>query len=147
MNVLPTSFLTLHYRLGLSDEPASTVIDTFAGKPATLQLGAGQLAEPLEQCLLGLAEGERRSFDLEPSAAFGPRNPELIQKVARSMLVAHSETGEQYVPGDLVEFPRPDGGRYTGVLKELNDQYAVFDFNHPLAGRRIRFEVEILGVL
>jgi len=46
-----------------------------------------------------------------------------------------------------VEFPAPGGGRFAGVLKEIDDQWALFDFNHPLAGQRIRLEVEILGVL
>ncbi len=147
MPVAATSFLTLHYRIGLADDVEGVVIDTFGGKPATLQLGSGQLAEPLEHCLLGMEEGDRKAFELDAGDAFGPRNPALIQRVARQMLDSHAEPGEQFNPGDLVDFPRPDGGRFAGVLKELNDQYAVFDFNHPLAGRRIRFEVEILGVL
>jgi FKBP-type peptidyl-prolyl cis-trans isomerase SlpA len=54
---------------------------------------------------------------------------------------------EDFEIGDLLEFPRPDGGKYAGVLKELNDQYALIDFNHPLAGQALRFEVKLLGVL
>jgi FKBP-type peptidyl-prolyl cis-trans isomerase SlpA len=47
----------------------------------------------------------------------------------------------------LVELPAPDGGRYAGVVKAINDQYVLFDFNHPLAGQALDFDVEILGVL
>ena len=85
--------------------------------------------------------------DLAPDAAFGPRNPALIQRVSRSMLTRGSEPGVRYVPGDLVEFPTPDGGRLAGVLKTIDAQGAVFDFNHPLAGQPVRFEVAILGIL
>ena len=145
-SVKPDSYLTLHYRLSLADG-VEDVVNTFGGKPATLQLGAGQMAERLERCMVGLAEGARTVFDLEPDAAFGRRNPELVQRVSRAMLDEHGEAGAEYQPGDLVEFPAPGGGRFAGVLKEINDRWALFDFNHPLAGKRIRLEVEIVGVL
>lgn len=142
----PDAHLTLHYRLTLADTGAD-LINTFEGKPATLQLGIGQMAEPLERRLQGLQEGASEVFDLEPMDAFGPRNPDLLQRVSRAMLAANSEIGVRYVPGDLVEFSAPEGGRFAGVLKEVDERGAIFDFNHPLAGQRIRFEVRILGVL
>ncbi len=153
------SHLTLHYRLVLkstgetSAEPEKEVMSTFDTKPATLQMGIGQLAEPLERLLMGMAEGDQASFDLAPDKAFGPRNPELIQAISRSVLdsnavqAADGQSKEDFELGDLLEFPRPDGGRYAGVLKELNAQYALVDFNHPLAGQALRFEVKLLGVL
>ena len=144
--VSPGSHLTLHYRLSLAESGAD-VINTFGERPATLQLGIGQMAESLERCLLGLTEGAHRVFDLEPAEAFGPRNPELVQKLSRASFDANIDPGTEYDPGDVVDFPAPNGGRYAGVLKSLNDRYALFDFNHPLAGQRIRFEVRILGVL
>jgi FKBP-type peptidyl-prolyl cis-trans isomerase SlpA len=142
----PASHLTLHYRLTIADTGAD-VINTFEGKPATLQLGIGQMAEPLEGRLQGLPEGVARVFDLAPTEAFGLRNPELVQRVSRAMLASHSEPGTRYVPGDLLEFPGPDGDRFAGVVKEVDERGALLDFNHPLAGQRIRFEVRILGIL
>jgi len=128
-------------------DTGADVINTLEGKPATLQLGIGQMAEALESRLQGLEEGTDRVFDLEPAEAFGVRNPDLVQRVSRSMLSANSEPGVRYVPGDLLEFPGPNGDRFAGVLKEIDERGAVFDFNHPLAGQRIRFEVRILGIL
>jgi len=144
--VSPGSHLTLHYRLSLADSGAD-VINTFVERPATLQLGIGQMAEPLERCLIGLAEGAQQVFELEPEQAFGQRNPELVQKLSRATFDANIEPGSEYEPGDLVEFPTSDGGRFAGVLKSLNAQCALFDFNHPLAGQRVCFEVRILGIL
>ena len=142
----PQAHLTMHYRISLASTGA-VVISTFGDRPATLTLGHGQLAEPLERCLLGLHEGDAASFDLEADAAFGPRNPELLQRVSRSMLNAHGELGASYAPGDLLDFAAPDGSRYAGVVKEVDAAGALLDFNHPLAGQPIRFEVRILGVL
>lgn len=146
MPVESDSHLTLHYRLTLLDT-GDVVFDTFGGKPATIQVGAGQLAAPLEQRLLGLPEGAEARFELAAEAAFGARNPELVQRVSRAMLERHGEAGERYEPGDVIEFPAPGGGRYSGVLKSLDAAGAVFDFNHPFAGRPLALDVRIIGIL
>lgn len=139
------AYLTLHYRLASVDD--ENIVSTFDGNPATLQLGAGQLAPFLEAHLIGLHEGTHKVIDLTPEQAFGPRNPELIQKISRATLDENSEAGMEYVIGDLVEFSAPRGGRFAGVLRELNSDGALFDFNHPLAGQPIKFEVKIIGIL
>jgi FKBP-type peptidyl-prolyl cis-trans isomerase SlpA len=140
------SHLTLHYRISLAST-GDVVISTFDDRPATLTLGLGQLVEPLEQCLRGLREGEVATFELAPEQAFGARNAALVQRVSRAMLETHGEQGASYSPGDLLDFAAPDGGRYAGVVKQVDDAGALLDFNHPLAGQPIRFEVRILGVL
>jgi FKBP-type peptidyl-prolyl cis-trans isomerase SlpA len=145
-HVHPGSFLTLHYRLSGPD--GDDLINTFDAQPATLSLGTGELAPAMEQRLLGLPEGARRSFALEPGEAFGERNPELLQRVARSMLDALGDPDEQYHIGDVVQFPSPDGASsYAGVVREVGADSLVFDFNHPLAGRPVTFEVHLIGVL
>jgi FKBP-type peptidyl-prolyl cis-trans isomerase SlpA len=144
--VEPGSFLTLHYRLAGPD--GAPVVDTFADKPATLSLGTGQLAPAIEARLVGLAEGAEASFELPPGAAFGERNPELLQRVARSLLRELGEPDADYAVGDVVQFPTPDGqGRYAGVVRECAPQWLLFDFNHPLAGQAVRFDVKLLGVM
>jgi FKBP-type peptidyl-prolyl cis-trans isomerase SlpA len=140
------SFLTLHYRLTGPD--GADIINTFADKPATLSLGTGELAPALEQRLLGLEEGTRKRFEIPGGEAFGERNPELLQKVKRSLLAELGDPDEQYHVGDVVQFPTPDGaGAYAGVVRELGDEWLLFDFNHPLAGQPVSFEVELIGVL
>jgi FKBP-type peptidyl-prolyl cis-trans isomerase SlpA len=142
----PGSFLTLHYRLSGPD--GLPVVDTFADKPATLSLGSGQLAPAIEQRLLGLAEGARTAFELPPGAAFGERNPEMLQRVKLSLLHELGEPDAEYAVGDVVQFPTPDGqGAYAGVVREAGPDWLLFDFNHPLAGQAVRFEAHVLGVL
>lgn len=139
------SFLTLHYRL--SSLQGESIVSTFEENPATLQIGLGQLAPFLEKCLIGLAEGAHRTFDLSPEQAFGPRNPDLLQRVSLATLRENSNVDEDYAVGDLVDFAAPGGGRFAGVLREMGEHDALFDFNHPLAGQHVKFEVRIIGVM
>jgi len=140
------SFLTLHYRLAGPD--GGDIINTFTDKPATLSLGNGELAPAMEARLLGLNEGTRTAFSLAPGEAFGERNPELVQRVKRSLLARMGDPDEQYQVGDVVQFPTPDGhGAYAGVVRELGAEWLLFDFNHPLAGQPVTFEVHLIGVL
>ena len=139
------SFLTLHYRLA---GPAGDIINTFADKPATLSLGTGELSPAMEQCLLGLEEGTHTTFELPAGEAFGERNPDMQQWVARKLLAQMGDPDEQYATGDVVQFPTPDGtGSYAGAVIDANDGAVLFDFNHPLAGQRVTFEVQLIGVL
>jgi FKBP-type peptidyl-prolyl cis-trans isomerase SlpA len=140
------SFLTLHYRLA---GPAGDVINTFNEKPGTLTLGTGELSPALEALLIDLPEGTRKTWELPASAAFGERNPEMQQWVARKLMNELGDPSEQYQAGDVVEFPTPDGmGSYAGSVVQVREDGAVlFDFSHPLAGQPVTFEVEIIGVL
>lgn len=145
--VQPGSFLTLHYRLA---GPAGDVINTFADKPATLSLGAGELSPAMEQRLLGLAEGTRTTFELAAGEAFGDRNPDMQQWVARKLLNELGDPDERYSVGDVVQFPTPDGqGSYAGAVVQVreSDGAVLFDFNHPLAGQPVTFEVQVIGIL
>jgi len=143
------SFLTLHYRLSGADGQA--VVDTFGGPPATLSLGTGELSPAIESRLIGLEEGSQAQFDLQPGEAFGTRSPELLQRVKLALLRELGDPDEVYSVGDVVQFPTPDGqGSYAGVVREVgpaDEDWALFDFNHPLAGQAVRFEVQLIGVL
>jgi FKBP-type peptidyl-prolyl cis-trans isomerase SlpA len=140
------SFLTLHYRLAGPD--GADVVNTFGARPATLSLGEGQLAPAMESLLLGLTAGRHETFQLEPGLAFGPRNPELMQRVARSLLAQLGGGDAQFGVGSVVQFPRPDGEPgFAGVVREQADDWLLFDFNHPLAGQRVTFEVELIEVM
>ena len=147
------SFLTLHYRLA---GPGGDIINTFQDKPATLTLGTGELSPAVEQRLIGLEEGARAQFEIPPGEAFGDRNPEMVQWVARKLLVQMGDPDEDYHVGDVVQFPTPDGmGQYAGAVQQLGEDKdgdgkpdaVLFDFNHPLAGQPVTFEVQVIGIL
>jgi FKBP-type peptidyl-prolyl cis-trans isomerase SlpA len=140
------SFLTLHYRLSGSD--GADIINTFNDKPATLTLGSGELSPAMEQRLIGLEQGTRTQFDIPQGEAFGPHNPDMMQWVAKKLLAELGDPHEVYQEGDVVQFPTPDGtASYAGVVRKVEDSRVLFDFNHPLAGQAVRFEVQVIGVL
>ena len=144
--VEPGSFLTLHYRLS---GPQGDVVSTFGGPPATLSLGSGQLSPAGERRLLGLQEGARASFDMPAGEAFGERNPDMIQWLARQELDELGDPQEQYAVGDVIQLPTPDGqGQFGAVVQAVRDDGALrLDFNHPLAGLPVTFEVQVIGIL
>ncbi|MES2125806.1 MAG: peptidylprolyl isomerase [Pseudomonadota bacterium] len=143
--VTPSSYLTLHYRLATTE--GADIVTTFNANPATLMLGQGQLAPFLEACLLDMPEGTHKTFALAPGQAFGERNPELVQSVSLATLNENSVPDAQYKVGDVVEFAAPKGGTFAGVLVEMREDSALFDFNHPLAGQTVHFEVNLISVL
>jgi FKBP-type peptidyl-prolyl cis-trans isomerase SlpA len=151
--VQPGSFLTLHYRLA---GPGGDIINTFDGKPSTLTLGNGELSPAVEQRLLGLEEGARAQFEIPAGEAFGERNADMLQWVARKLLVQMGDPHQTYALGEVVKFPTPDGsGEYAGAVRQLgadddgdgHPDAVLFDFNHPLAGQPVTFEVHVIGVL
>ena len=140
------SFLTLHYRLS---GPQGDVINTFDSKPATLTLGTGELSPAVEACLIGMEEGAHRTFALPAGAAFGERNPAMQQWLSGKVLTQMGDPNEQYSVGDVVLFPTPDDkGQFAGVVLQVAEGKGVqFDFNHPLAGQPVTFEVQVIGIL
>ncbi len=143
------SFLTLHYRLS---GPAGDVVNTFNAAPATLTLGTGELAPAVEARLIGLAEGTHTTLELAAGEAFGPRSPDMQQWLARQALDDLGGAGETFEVGEVVKFPTPDGnGEFAGVILDFRSddkgEAVLFDFNHPLAGQPVTFEVQVIGVL
>jgi FKBP-type peptidyl-prolyl cis-trans isomerase SlpA len=143
--VTKSAYLTLHYRLASLD--GTDIVTTFNGNPATLMMGQGQLAPFLESLLLGLPEGTHKTFTLTPAEGYGDRNPDLIRPVSRATLDLNSDPDAEYKIGDLINFDAPGGGRFSGVLRELGSETCLFDFNHPMAGQTLTFEVKLISVL
>ena len=136
----PASYVTLHYRLALADGP--DMVNTFDHRPATFQLGAGQLGEPLERCLQELRAGERRTFDLAADA-FGPRLPNLVRRVRR----ADIPSSQNVIVGERLDLRGPNGQPFAATVVAADGDDVTLDFNHPLAGRALVFEVAVIGVL
>ena len=129
----------LHFALFL--ESGEEVDTTRRGDPVIFTLGDGNLLPGFEAVLLGSRAGDDLQVLLEPEDAFGARRQENVQIMARSRF------GPELVPeaGLLVSFQGP-GGELPGVVRKVMEETVEVDFNHPLAGRRILFDVSIIDV-
>lgn len=130
----------LHFTIKLTDD---SVADStkMSGKPAKFRMGDGSLTENFEACLVGLKAGDAREFELEPEDAFGMPNKDNYYQVDTTKFGA-----DRPEVGQIFTFPQPDGTELPGIVRAINDQFVTIDFNHPLAGQRVRFAVEIIEV-
>lgn len=135
---------TVQLRYALRPRGGEDVISNFDdAEPETITLGDGTLSPMLEQWLIDLPPGERHVFLLEPWQAFGESQPDLIQTLPRSDIPAEV----QLEIDQLVEFAMPNGQTLAGHILDIGDNAVKVDFNHPLAGLSIEFEVEIACIL
>ena len=130
----------LHFALKLAD--GQVVDSTFDRQPAVLKIGDGNLPEGFEELLLGLEAGDKKSFVVPPEKAFAQPNPNNIQNMKRTDFAADMELEV----GMVVSFADANKAELPGVIKEFDDSVVVVDFNHPLAGKELTFDVEIIQV-
>ncbi|MDG3088945.1 FKBP-type peptidyl-prolyl cis-trans isomerase [Vibrio hannami] len=135
------SAVTLHFSIKLKD--GSIADSTHAmGKPAKLIIGDGSLSDNFESHLLGLVAGDKSSVELKAEDAFGLPNPDNIHHMDRAKFVG--DTAVEV--GTIMAFRGPDGMEIPGIIKEIQGDSVTVDFNHPLAGQDVTFDVEILSV-
>lgn len=138
MSLRPGETVTLNYRLECGGEE---IANTFDEGPETFTLGHGEMDGRLELLLLGLNPGDHRLFELGPGEAFGDRDEQLIHTLPRSDFPADMALEI----GSGVEFELPNGQTLTGGVLEIGPESVKVDFNHPLAGLPVTFEVHILS--
>ncbi|OEG72832.1 peptidylprolyl isomerase [Shewanella colwelliana] len=133
--------LLCHMNILLED--GSTADSTKAsGKPAKLNIGDETLSPAFEAQLVNLKEGDKHSFTLQAVDAFGESNPDAIHHMDRSKFPADMslETGV------IVSFAGPGGSEIPGIVREVAGDSVTVDLNHPLAGRTVTFELEVVEV-
>ncbi|MCW8107361.1 FKBP-type peptidyl-prolyl cis-trans isomerase [Alteromonas ponticola] len=132
----------MHFDLKLEDGSAadSTRVNN---KPAKLVLGDGSLTPNFEACLKGLNKGERKSFTLAANDAFGQPNPDNIHHMDRARFSSDMTLEE----GMIMAFAQPDGSEVPGIIRSVAGDSVTVDFNHPLAGQTVIFDVEIIDII
>jgi FKBP-type peptidyl-prolyl cis-trans isomerase 2 len=131
--------VSMEYTVFLAD---GTQVDTNIGEdPLVFVLGSNQVFPALEQALLGLKVGDTKQIHLKAEEAYGPIVPEAYREVDAETVPAPY----RYV-GAVLGVQDPAGGVYPIRVHALNDDKIVLDFNHPLAGQALRFDVKVLGV-
>ena len=139
--ISPASTVTLHLSLTLED--GTVAESTFDDEPLTLIMGDGSLAEGLELGLYGLRPGDTQRLELYPEQAFGLRDPGKVHQLPRADFAAEMALE----PGLIIGFTTPAGEELSGTIMSFDDDRVEVDFNHPLAGRVVVFDVEIIDVV
>ena len=130
--------VTLHFSLVLED---GHIIDSnFESEPATFSVGDGNLLPGFESTLIGLVNGDEREFTIPPEQAFGQHNPQNVQAIERGNF-----DQEELELGAMFSFQNGDG-ELPGVIVDVDDNEVMIDFNHPLAGKNIIFQVKIIDI-
>ena len=135
----PDKEVTLHFALKL--ENGDVVDSTFDKQPATFKVGDGNLLPGFEVALYGFKAGDKRSLQIAPENAFGQPNPQNVQVMPRGQF-QDMELSE----GLLIIFNDAANAELPGVVKAFDEQQVTIDFNHPLAGKTLSFDVEIIAV-
>ena len=139
--ISPESTVTLHLSLTLED--GTVAESTFDDEPLTFILGDGTLVEGLELGLYGLRPGDTQRLSLFPEQAFGLRDPKKVHRLPRADFPAEMALE----PGCIIGFDTPEGEELPGMIVSTDDTSVEVDFNHPLAGRVVIFDVEIIDVV
>ena len=142
LDIGPNCKVELHFSLKLADT-GELVDSTFEKKPAELVIGDGNLPAAFEAVIHGMRAGERKIERIEPKDGFGQHNPSNVQRIAKDQFDPSVELSE----GLVVSFQDKAKSELPGVVSTIDDTMVTVDFNHPLAGRDLEFEVEILSVV
>ena len=138
--IRPGSRVKLHFSITLEDGMVAE--STFDDDPIEVVIGQGDLHEGLERALYGLKTGTSRSMDISPEQGFGRPDPDARHLLSRDEFPPDLDVE----PGVIVLFTTPAGDEVPGTILRVDGNELEVDFNHPLAGRKINFSVEILMV-
>jgi FKBP-type peptidyl-prolyl cis-trans isomerase SlpA len=130
----------MHFSLALAD--GMQVESSYGEEPVTFVVGDGTLDKGLELALIGLRPGDKQALTLMPGQAFGQRHDTAVQWIPR----AQFPRDLQPEPGQIIGFSGENGEELPAAVLEVAADRVRVDFNHPLAGREIVFDVQILAV-
>jgi FKBP-type peptidyl-prolyl cis-trans isomerase 2 len=133
--------VTVHFTGKLED---GKIFDTSkSGKPLEFTIGSGTMMPGLEKGILGMQVGDTKTFTVEPEDGYGQRHDELLLSVKKGDL----DKDVNPVVGQAVQLKKPEGDSYfTGFVAEIDEETITIDANHPLAGKTLTFDVELVAI-
>ncbi len=131
----------VHYTGKLED---GTVFDSSVKRdPLQFTLGEGLLIPGFEQAVLGMSPGESKTVEVSADQAYGPHREEMVMDVDRQEFPSHfqPEVGQQ------LQIPQSDGRMIRLTVTDVSEQMVTLDANHPLAGRDLTFDIQLLEIV
>ena len=119
------------------------VFDSSEGRdPLKVTIGQGQLIQGFEKSLVGMQLNEKKTFTLTPEDAYGQRDEAAMRRFSRAELPPDMKVEE----GQMLALSTPQGEQIPARVAQLDDEQITLDLNHPLAGKRLTFEIEVVGI-
>lgn len=144
MAVENNNVVTLNYTLHTVEENGEKtfVEQTSSENPLTFLHGVGMMLPKFEENITGLDAGDKTSFELNAVDAYGERDDKAIAQLPADMF------GEMGLPpvGEVLPLQDNDGNQFRAVVVEVTPEAVVADLNHPMAGKKLNFDIEILSV-
>jgi FKBP-type peptidyl-prolyl cis-trans isomerase SlpA len=140
LTIGPGCEVTMHFCLSMKNGIVADA--TEEGQPMTFKMGDGSMIHGLEMAIYGLKVGDKQSVELDPLNAFGYADPDNVHTMVRNEFADDLPLE----PGTVIGFSTPAGDEVPGTIKEVQGEEVVVDFNHPLAGHDLIFDVEILDI-
>lgn len=120
-------------------EDGSVFDSSINNEPISFQIGSKQVIPGFENALLGMTVGESKTVTLTPEEGYGSTRQEMIQEIQRALVPADVTEGAQLTS-------TTEQGVYNAVVLEVKDETVLLDFNHPLAGKNLVFELELVEI-
>lgn len=118
-------------------------VDTSEGKePLQYVQGQGNIIPGLESQMIGLKEGDQKKVNVSAKDAYGEMNPELLQEVPKTILPPDVELK----PGMMIPLQTKEGKPIPAVVSEIKEETIIFNFNHPLAGKDLVFDIKVVDI-
>ena len=140
MGIKKGDIIKVSYEGTLDDGEVFDSTDKNGGVPLKFEVGAGELIRGFDNAVLGKEVGEEIEVKIEPDNAYGERNPDLTKKVPLSQF----PYGDPPVPGKMLLLINSQGDQMFATVKEVEEEEATLDLNHPLAGKVLNFKIKIL---
>lgn len=139
--IQPGSEVQMHFAIKLTD---GSIADNTRehGKPACFKMGDGNVLDKVESALIGMKVGEKKKITLTPEEGFGVANPDNLHWLPKTQF-PHDITLEE---GLIIGFTQPNGVELPGIIREIKDENVLVDFNHPLCGQTLIFDLEIVAI-
>ncbi len=141
MNIEKNNIVTLHYET--RDEAGNTIDSSYArGEPIKFTVGAGNVIPGFDKAVVGLSEGERKTFEVNPDDAYGP----IVEDAVRNFPKNQFPEGFVFEIGTQVQAQMENGNTVLARITEVKEEEVQVDFNHPYAGQTLSFDIEIVEV-
>ena len=132
--------VAVHYTGTLED---GSVFDTSQGRdPLEFELGKGQVVPGFEAAVMGMTQGDKKSTTIPPEQAYGDASEELVFKLERSQIPADADVEM----GQQLALRSPDNREFPVMVTAVTDEHVTLDANHPLAGKTLVFQIELVSV-